>query len=43
LFEAFLGGFVAGIDVRVVLARQPPVRLFNFVRLGVALNAQGLV
>ena len=41
--ETFLGSFVTGIYVRVILARQTPVSLLDLFGLGVALDAENLV
>ena len=43
LLEAGLGGFVPGVEVRVVLLGQLPVCLFQFLVRGVLLHAQDLV
>jgi hypothetical protein len=43
LLELLLGGLVAGVHVRVVLARQLPVRLFDLVLAGAAGDAEQLV
>ena len=40
LLEALLGGFVAGIQVGMILARQLAVRLADIVVLGIARDAQ---
>src|ERR1041384_1092045 len=41
--EAFLGRLIARIHVRVILARQTPVRLLDLLRLRVAPDAQHFV
>ena len=38
--EALLGGFVAGIQIGMILARQLAIRLANLVFLGVARHAE---
>src|SRR6202012_678913 len=43
LLELFLGLFVAGVAVRVIFARQFPVRLLDLVLARVLLDAEGLV
>src|SRR5213079_1532524 len=43
LLEALLGGLVPGVLVRVVLARELPVRLLELVRGGVLSDAEHLV
>src|SRR2546428_657318 len=43
LLEAFFGGFVARIYVRVILACQPPVSFLDLFRLGIALDAENFV
>jgi hypothetical protein len=41
--ELGLGAFIAGVNVRVVLARQPAVGLLDVFLSGVPFNAQNLV
>jgi len=43
LLEFFLGGFISGIQVGVILARQFPVGLANVLLRGFARNSQKLV
>jgi hypothetical protein len=43
LLELLLGGLVAGVHVRVVLARQLPVRLLDLVLARAARDAEQLV
>ena len=43
LLEASVGRLVRGVDVRVVLAGEPPVGLLDLVRAGVAGNPEHLV
>ena len=43
LFELFLGGFVAGVPVRVVLHGQLPVGLFYIIGTGAFVYAKHLV
>ena len=41
--EMLLGGFVAGIQVRMMLARELPVGLADFIRVGAAIDTQRFV
>src|SRR5205085_2834734 len=42
-FEFRLGLFIAGIDIRVILARQLTIRLLNLGSAGAALNPKGFI
>src|SRR5581483_4273829 len=43
LFEGLLGGLITGVHVRVVLASQFAVRLFDFFFAGVSIHAEDFV
>jgi hypothetical protein len=43
LFELFFGRLIPGVHIRVVLARQFPIRFFDLIRFGVLADAQCLV
>src|SRR5579862_7578771 len=43
VLEAVLGRFVAGVEIRVMLARQFPVGFANFIHRSTTRHSQGLV
>ena len=43
VLETLLGGFVVGVEVGMIFARKFPVRLFDFVLVGVFCDAQRFV
>jgi hypothetical protein len=42
-FEALLGRFISGIDIRMIFASQPPVSLLDLFRLRVSFHTEDFV
>jgi len=42
-FEALLGSFISGIDIRMIFASQTPVSLLDLFRLRVSLHTEDFV